>query len=450
MALPVSLSGLSTSVATVGPFQLAAGTYYTAQITENSSTGTLTSAWSWMGQTINHGSGFSASRIRFRLHSSAGMTGTAVAEIRTWPGNVTLGTSASLDLSTLPTSAPARADPSTWQAFDFASPVSISASTDYLLVLKLNAGFTGSISTASGATGYASGARQTSANGTSWTAQADDMHFTLESAITLSDPNYYFLGVDSTNNYALDVYKATDPTSSWSQVTTVSTTSNLAISDIAAYQVGDNLHIALAITNSTNTDYRYYVYSLATESFTTSNEAIQTAIATNSFRDCSIVVRSSGDVIVIYSGAAESIMGTAYSRVRYARRVSGVWTTAVFVDAQGSVSWVQPECCLGASDRSHLFWSENAASTVYHRTLTSGNVLQTQGSVASIARWPRQAVSYQDGSDVRVALSGYAGASGAGIVYFISADTPTLNSSTVNAASSSVSQDISVRIFVDG
>lgn len=267
-------------------------------------------------------------------------------------------------------------------------------------------------------------------NGSSWSLSSyEDLFFSISSP-TVSD-EYYFLGVDSTNNYALDVYKATDPTSSWSQVTTANTTSNLQIVQIAAYQSGDSLHIACAIAASAgSTDYRYYVYNMASETFTISNETIEAGIDTwfnsGQARHCSISVRSDGDVIVVYNGDADSVMGTAYRRIDYARREAGVWTTAVAVDSAGSVHWMAPEIVgPDASDRMALIWSESGGSGFsYMRSLSSGNVLQTQQGGTNIggAVLGLQGTIYQyNGNDVVVV-----GCSGS-LWYFNSADNPTIN-----------------------
>ena len=115
--------------------------------------------------------------------------------------------------------------------------------------------------------------------------------------------NFYGVFRDSTDATLLDIYRATDPTDSWSQIASLDVgTANII--NWSAHQVGDNLHIAVLDTAALT----YSVFSMATDSFTTSNEATgATPVVTDGNNKCGITLRSDGDIIIMYNGAVDTI-----------------------------------------------------------------------------------------------------------------------------------------------
>lgn len=173
------------------------------------------------------------------------------------------------------------------------------------------------------------------------------------------------------------VYKATDPTSSFSQAAEVTVTSG--VQRASAFQVGSNLHIATKGT--TGTDYsliKYHVFSMSSDSFTTSNETVSSdATDTLYLGDhVGIVVRSDGDVLVGYNGPFYTLMGTDYDKCYYARK-EGSWTADVALTADAAQLYWFRSCVLSASDRAH-FSIFNRMNVYYAvRTLSSSNGLST-------------------------------------------------------------------------
>lgn len=194
--------------------------------------------------------------------------------------------------------------------------------------------------------------------------------------------NVYVIVRDNVTTSKLRAFKATDPTSSFSNVgTDPQVTSTHAIQGYATYQVGDVIHIVTQDCSvNTSVDLRYHKFDMSSDSWSLTNEAIVTAVSTSvavASHQPSITVRSSGDVIVLYNGATTAIMGSNRTRVYYARRVTGTWTVDVVVDNAGATNWYTGGIVLGSSDRSHFYFQDNNATSAYERCLTSANVLET-------------------------------------------------------------------------
>ena len=178
-----------------------------------------------------------------------------------------------------------------------------------------------------------------------------------------------------------EVYKATDPTSSF----TAQDTSNNPVAvptSMWTYQVSDVLHIVTQESAAAAADVHYHTFSMATDTWGTKDELIETpkTAPTSTYTCCSVALRSDGDVIVLYNGDTDAVMGVEYDRVDYARKEAGAWTVGVAVDAAGETNYAGASVVLGASDRMHFFFTEILSPTdrdVQHRSLSSANALDT-------------------------------------------------------------------------
>jgi hypothetical protein len=250
-----------------------------------------------------------------------------------------------------------------------------------------------------------------------------------------SGGSVYFFGRDSTTAGQLDAMKGTAPATSFSSI--ANTTSGLltTIQWIAGYQVADVIHlIVCSETTITAVKYEYVTFNMATDAFVLA-EAIASSLNTEDSTStpryaCSIVVRSTGEVVVFFQGARLAVMGTSYTRVYYSRRTgTNTWSAAVEVDAGGATDWGPPEAILGASDRVHFIWNWwFGTGNGNQRTLSSANVLQT-ASTPSGTGAALQGVSYSN-SGTKV-VCGSPGSTNGPIIYcFTSADTPTVTANT--------------------
>ena len=197
--------------------------------------------------------------------------------------------------------------------------------------------------------------------------------------------NVYVIVHDDTTTSKIRAFKATDPTSSFSNVgTDVTVTSGNEITGLGTVQAGDVIHVVSQDTDVASTgvltSVLYHKFDMASDTWSLTNEAISTAfnVATIEARDkVAINLRSNGDAIVLYNGPKVANMGTDRNRVYYARRVSGTWTSDVVVDNGGATSWICGVTVSGSSDRSHFFFLDDGADDGYQRTLTSANTLET-------------------------------------------------------------------------
>src|SRR3990167_6766664 len=120
----------------------------------------------------------------------------------------------------------------------------------------------------------------------------------------------------------------------------------------------------------------------------------------------SVAVRSDGDVIVLYAGDVDAVMGTSYQRTDYARKEAS-WTVGVNVGGQGQEdNHYGGAVVRGASDRMHFFWNNLTSTTYLHRSLSSANAIDTAATVDATAfnadRILGSGISYVSGSNTVV------------------------------------------------
>ena len=229
-----------------------------------------------------------------------------------------------------------------------------------------------------------------------------------------SGGNVYLIGKSTANANKIRAFKATDPTSSFSNVGTDPTVTALStLISVATFQVGDVIHVAtIDDTAITSINIQYHKFDMSTDTWTLVNEAVVTAYAEAATGDvdnsAAITVRSNGDVILLYNGAKAAVMGVDRERVYYARRVSGSWTVDVAVDNAGATSWFTGSTVVGSSDRMHFFFQDGDADDAYERALTSANVLETFPASfdatidATQSHFKTQGVSYVSGANTKV------------------------------------------------
>lgn len=214
---------------------------------------------------------------------------------------------------------------------------------------------------------------------------------TISSAAdTFPDQNYYagpfkapngaiyvVLGDDTFADRRPTVYKATDPTSSFTQQTLIGVLQRAALT-YWCYLSGSEIYIASGSTVSPETTYS--VFDTSTDSWTTTVETIQdTKNVVDAEASISIAVRSDGDIIVLYSGTADSDMGNDYQRVDYARKEAS-WTVGIDVGGTSPVTQDRWGSVIvrGSADNMHFFWTdEQETNESRGRSLSSTNSLST-------------------------------------------------------------------------
>lgn len=253
--------------------------------------------------------------------------------------------------------------------------------------------------------------------------------------------NYYVFGRSTADTTKIQAQKATDPTSSFSAVGTDDTFGQAtgARTWLAGWQDGDTVHLVVGITS--NSTFRYNSFSMATDAWGTSATLASGWSTTNPFVSAP-VVRSNGDLVVAGRGSLENVMGTNYHRTIYNKRVSGTWDASV-TDVGGTGGQAHLVCvgaALGASDSVHIFYLDFTNSLLKQRTLNSSNSLQTASTGAAMTGSGTngtdsggEAISYASGGATKV-IGIFNDNGTLKSFYFDSANTPTINSATVEAS----------------
>lgn len=180
--------------------------------------------------------------------------------------------------------------------------------------------------------------------------------------------NVYYFAKDGGTTTQLNAYKATDPASSFSQAATLAINASGILLGIGTFQDGDNIHIA---TQDDNEAILYHVFSMSSDTFTTSNEAATSAVGTNIDADkaISISLETDGSIIIFYQAASVGDMG-AKERVNYAYKPSGgSWTVDQAVDAGGAINYYLGGIVRGEADKFHLVFKDDNNSDALHRSV---------------------------------------------------------------------------------
>jgi hypothetical protein len=388
MTLPVTITGISSTVNPVGPFLgTPPGTAY-AQSLNSAGLSDANNLWGdatsriGMAQKITTGSAVTIATASFSLKKFGSPTDNLTALIVASDGTTVLATSATVAGSSLTTSY-------AWVNFTFSTPYALSASTIYYIVITRSGAAdasnyylldwsTDNVYTGGELHTYSTASGVGNSQGTSTDA--------LFKISTAGSSAFYFFAVDGTTATTLQAYKSTAPTSSWSSVTT-KTGFTTGIQWISGFQVGNIIHLCITDGATTSVNFKYLTFDISSDTFGTV-ETITSALNTqtnaliNAYTN-SIIVRSDGSVVVLHQGARVVSMSNSYSRTVYSRRsTGGVWTTNTAVDAGGAFDGIVFDAILGTSDIIHFIFSA-ASGTAAQRALSSANVLQTQSTATT-------------------------------------------------------------------
>jgi hypothetical protein len=269
-----------------------------------------------------------------------------------------------------------------------------------------------------------------------------------------SGGNFYVIGFPadaSPGNSEISAWKATDPTSSFTEQDT-SNTPNPATAGLSgshAVQDGDKIHIVSGYFVSTSNSIYYMRFDMATDAWdiiTGGNRVvdIQTGFNTGGNEaGTSLAVRSTGDLIAYYQGHREKDMGSDYQRVVYSISTdSGAsWSSPVAVydtSASAATRWYTGSCIADGDDRVH-FSLVNNSKNAYVRTLSAADSLNTFPSAFSTnakyssGEWCRGQATY-DSSGTKKVLFGYWDLTNdTSVVRFDAADDPTPTTQTIGS-----------------
>jgi len=157
----------------------------------------------------------------------------------------------------------------------------------------------------------------------------------------------------------MDVYKATDPTDSFTEETFLALADTGVLRGIATFQDGDNIHIT---TQDDNEVILYHIFSMSSDSFTTSNQVVTAAVGTDVDAEKAISISLSEDeseILIFFQADSDNDMGQK-ERVRRAWKISGSWTVGA-VDGGGAINYFLGGVVRGEADKFHFGFLANLA-----------------------------------------------------------------------------------------
>lgn len=231
------------------------------------------------------------------------------------------------------------------------------------------------------------------------------------------------------------VWKATDPETAFVAVETIP--AGTVVRGVC--QVGDVLHI---VTSPQIAPGRlaYFSFDMSTDTWIVEDEEI-VASASEAYI---VAMPGTTDIVVVYGGAVERIMGTDYRRVRYARRTTSWVATAVGFDPGGQINYTAGLPIPGTG-RLHLHYvSDQVGGTetgLWQRSLSNAYALGTKVSVHNIstAQTPLHGVSYDVSGTARVLVAYIRTLSTGHVARYASAATPTVSVHTNPSGRSALS-----------
>jgi len=426
MALPLTITGISTAVAPAGPFRSSAGGYYF--FGRDSTTATTLQAYQ-SGKTVAQVSivpansastpafglpGFEK-RAQSFLWPATGTTLTSIGVKLRYNGSPTDSVQIDIyatDASLFPTG-------SSLGSVQIAASLLTTSDVIYDLVFPTPISLTGNVRYAMvmGRTGALDSVNDYVSANTGNDVVPTEKSSRLDSGVW---------GVSFAADFYLVAKGPNTPDVAWTSSAT-KTGFTTAILSLTAYQSGNVIHLLVMDgTASTLAATKYISYDMATDTFLATIETVAIAQALTgqaaSGWGQSLVVRSDGKVVAFYNGLQTKTSGTFRARVYYRIRTGvNTWGTETSVDGGlAATDATSPVAVLGAADRVHF--ACNFGATVGYRTLSGANALNTFASSASMTS-VIDGVGYDRSGTFKIVFTN--SGTGQSTMYFNSADNPT-------------------------
>ena len=202
--------------------------------------------------------------------------------------------------------------------------------------------------------------------------------------------SFYTILRDSGDGKFVEAWKATDPTSSFTEQDSGNQPNFNRTGPLWSYQVGDNLHVVGQGWESAINSRVFYARFLTNDG---SGDAdtwvlidganqeieIENTFLAHTAAACTIAVRSDGDIIVAYQGDTAMIMGSEFERIvwNFSTDAGINWNGPItLANGTGEVNYTGCVMVPGKDDRMHVFFTENTKN-VYQRTIRSNDSLET-------------------------------------------------------------------------
>ncbi|KKL97008.1 hypothetical protein LCGC14_1838770, partial [marine sediment metagenome] len=204
-----------------------------------------------------------------------------------------------------------------------------------------------------------------------------------------SGGNFYTILPGGAANSSARCYKATDPTSSFTEqdITNRPILANISSFNALSwwvFQDGDSLHL---VGQSASNDVYYARFDMSSDTWVEVDIGdrdilVDTTGGTQTARAVTIGVRSTaGDIITTYQGDSDMVAGTEYERIDWNKSTAAsngaAWAGPVSIDNGGEIDWTGCVIVPGSSDRMHVFFKDLTNSDGYQRTIRADDSLET-------------------------------------------------------------------------
>lgn len=205
----------------------------------------------------------------------------------------------------------------------------------------------------------------------------DNASMAYNPPVISSAGNVYVFGFDSTTTSQLVAFKATDPTSSFTEQDSSNRPSGAsATREWFLRQDGDVVTILWGYTNGNKVEV---TFNMATDTWGTLN-LYNTNGGTNGTMQEDR--RADGDRIVAHDGATENVMG-AKKRCYYDIN-TGSWSLDNQLCPFGdTINYFLVGCVVDADDRTHFLYKDSTNGVMYHKALPDGGSLTSAHTVTS-------------------------------------------------------------------
>lgn len=195
-----------------------------------------------------------------------------------------------------------------------------------------------------------------------------------------SNGDHYVVLQVTSNKDVVAVYKADNGDNAWSEQDSSNRPISGTVTDrqgLCATLVGTTIHIATWGSSGSNRYVHYHAFSTSSDTWTTTEEAVAGPFSANTGDGTvSIEVRSDGDKIIWYQGPYEAIHTSNYDRIYYAVHQGTGWSDASgFLQTGQTKQYRHVYTVMGASDKVHVFYSNESNTEVEHVSFDSSNTV---------------------------------------------------------------------------
>ena len=303
------------------------------------------------------------------------------------------------------------------------------------------------------------------------TSTAHDSRRVRRGGPFLSGGNYYAVAHGPNTTDRFTILKASNPVaaSPWSeQDASNRPTFNGTYVEYAGCRVdGTNIHIVTAWLDTSDSkddayNFEYHVFSMSSDTWTTTNEAIDTNIGgkfgtTGFYIRPDLRIRSDGTVVAFLPTRIKDMGAFANYCAYYIRSSGGTWGSLVAVHSGLGFNQWPNAIALGTSDRCHFLYQGNPNRRLRTQTLNSSDSLSSTSRIPDSTDISDCGTTFRPcaiGQDDEVILSGvvwfsYEHADGdPQSCFFTSADDP--SSFTLNEISTDFTDAQNMGLCTDG